>query len=59
MFFVCVNSEASLNEFVLVAASIRDEYFSRATRHLHFWEEDRQIIGGMIKILFLLPQPPV
>lgn len=51
MLFAFLNPEATRDEFALIVASIRDEYFSRPTREASFWREDNRIIGGELYLL--------
>lgn len=46
LFFI-VNENAKDNEYKLILASNRDEFYARPALAAHHWKEDESVIGGM------------
>lgn len=49
LLFFEVNQEPGPDEYQLVLASVRDEYYSRPTMVADFWSEHPSVIGGRYK----------
>ncbi len=46
MLFIFTNPNPRDDEYCLIVASIRDEFFQRPSRQCHFWEHNPNIVGG-------------
>ncbi len=46
MLFIFTNPNPRNDEYCLIVASIRDEFFQRPSRQCHFWEQNPHIVGG-------------
>ena len=46
---------AKIGEFKFILATNRDEFFKRPGKPAHFWEEDGNIFGGMIREICNVP----
>jgi hypothetical protein len=49
--FLHTTNNPAPNEFRLILASNRDEYYERPAHQAHFWDDHPTVIGGTPKIL--------
>lgn len=47
LLYLFVNPHPKPDEYLLVLASVRDEFFGRPTSGVHIWENNPQIVGPM------------
>lgn len=45
LLYLFVNPHPKPDEYLLVLASVRDEFFGRPTSGVHIWENNPQIVG--------------
>lgn len=44
--FMTINQNPQQDQYYLILANIRDEFYARPTKICSFWDEDNNLIGG-------------